>query len=121
MGAVASGNCPQNPMTYSLFLLLFLCLPTIALAFTLRGRFQKHYRIALGLVCGLAFFYTTPWDNYAAYKTLWSFDPKFVWGKPLWFGYLPLEEYLFYFAEAIFVCLTLILLSRVHWLKPEED
>lgn len=108
-------------MTYGLFLLVFLVVPTVVLAFLLRGRFRPQYRIALGLVCLLAFVYTTPWDNYAAYKRLWTFDPAFVWGRPFWFGYLPLEEYLFYFAEAVFVCLTLVALSRVPALAPEPD
>jgi lycopene cyclase domain-containing protein len=106
-------------VTYGLFLLVFLVVPIIALLWHLRGRLQRFHLIAMGLVCLLAFVYTTPWDNYAAYKRLWTFAPEFVWGPPLWFGWLPLEEYLFYFAEAIFVCLTLIALSRVRWLAVD--
>ena len=108
-------------MTYSQFLLLFLALPTALLLIVLRGKIARHNQIALGLVNLLAFVYTTPWDNYAAYQKLWTFAPEFVWGKPFWFGYLPLEEYLFYFAEAIFVCLTLLALSRIPALRPESD
>jgi lycopene cyclase domain-containing protein len=73
---------------------------------------------AIGIVCLLAFVYTTPWDNYAAYRKLWTFDPAFVLGPPFWLGYLPLEEYLFYFAEAVFVCLVLVALARVPALAP---
>ena len=108
-------------MTYSLFLLLFLALPTVLLLIYLRGKIARHNVIALVLVNALAFVYTTPWDNYAAYQKLWTFAPEFVWGKPFWFGYLPLEEYLFYFAEAVFVCLTLLALSRAPALQPEKD
>ena len=108
-------------MTYSLFLLLFLCVPTVVLLLVLRGRIARHHVIGLVLVNLLAFVYTTPWDNFAAYKKLWTFAPAFVWGKPLWFGYLPLEEYLFYFAEAIFVCVTMLVLGRVKWLRPDGD
>jgi len=108
-------------MTYGRFLLLFLCLPIVLMVVLLRGKVQRHHGIALGAVCLLAFVYTTPWDNYAAYRKLWSFAPEFVWGKPFWFGYLPCEEYLFYFCEAVFVCLLLLLLSRLPWLKPEGD
>jgi lycopene beta-cyclase len=106
-------------VTYGLFLLVFLVVPIGFLLWHLRGLLRRFHGIAIGLVCLLAFVYTTPWDNYAAYKKLWTFAPEFVWGPPLWFGWLPLEEYLFYFAEAIFVCLALIALSRVRWLAVE--
>lgn len=108
-------------MTYALFLLLFLCLPTVVLVFVLRGRIARHHAIALALVNLLAFVYTTPWDNFAAYKKLWTFAPAFVWGKPFWFGYLPMEEYLFYFAEAVFVCVTMLVLGRVKWLNASGN
>lgn len=108
-------------MTYAQFLLVFLLLPIVVLAVLLRKRFRRSHGIALALVCLLAFVYTTPWDNYAAYKRLWTFDPQFVLGRPFWFGYLPLEEYLFYFAEAVFVCLVLVALSRVPALAPPPD
>jgi lycopene beta-cyclase len=106
-------------LTYAWFLFFFLCIPTALLLIALRKHLRKHHLWALALINLIAFIYTTPWDNYAAYKKLWTFAPSFVWGKPFWFGYLPLEEYLFYFAEAIFVCLSLVALSRTKWLKPE--
>jgi lycopene cyclase domain-containing protein len=107
-------------VTYGLFLLLFLVLPTAVLAFGLRRIWRREHTIALGLIAAIAFVYTTPWDNYAAYRSLWSFDPAFVWGPPLWLGYLPLEEYLFYLAEAAFVCLALVALGRIPALCPED-
>ncbi len=103
-------------MTYGQFLLVFLLVPIVVLAVALRARIRRHHRIACGLVCLLAFVYTTPWDNYAAYKKLWTFAPEFV--GAVWIGYLPLEEYLFYFAEAVFVCLALVALSQVPALAP---
>lgn len=109
-------------VTYGLFLLVFLVVPIVLLAALFRRHIRRSHLTVLAMVCALAFVYTTPWDNYAAYKQLWSFDEAFVWGPPLWFGWLPLEEYLFYFAEAIFVILTLIgLASRVPFLRPEPD
>ena len=105
-------------MTYAQFLIVFLLLPIVALSVYLRNHFRRHHFVAAGLVCLLAFVYTTPWDNYAAYRRLWTFDPRFVLGPPFWFGYLPLEEYLFYFAEAVFVCLALVALGRVPALAP---
>ncbi len=108
-------------VTYGAFLAVFLCLPILVLALFLRGRVRRFHLVALGLVCLLAFVYTTPWDNYAAYKRLWTFDPQFVWGPPFRAGYLPLEEYLFYLAEAVFVCLVVIALARIPFLAPDAD
>lgn len=105
-------------MTYARFLFVFLFLPILALALALRRHVRRPQGIALVLVCLLAFVYTTPWDNYAAHKRLWTFDSRFVLGPPWWFGYLPLEEYLFYFGEAVFVCLVLVALARVPALAP---
>ena len=73
------------------------------------------------MVCAMAFAYTTPWDNYAAARGLWRFAPTFVWGHPFWLGSLPAEEYLFYLAEAVFVCLAFVALARLPWLKPDAD
>jgi len=99
-------------VTYAQFLLVFLLPPILVLAVVLRRHVRRPQGIALALVCLLAFAYTTPWDNYAAYKRLWTFDSKFVLGPPFWFGYLPLEEYLFYFGEAVLVCLVMVGLGR---------
>ena len=95
-------------MTYGLFLLIFLLCPIIFLALALRRHLTRAHLLSGAMICAISFVYTSPWDNYAAYKRLWTFAPEFVWGPPLWFGYLPLEEYLFYFAEAIFVCLVVV-------------
>ena len=103
-------------MSYGQFLVVFLLIPIVVLVAALRAHLRRFHRIACGLVCLLAFVYTTPWDNYAAYKKLWTFAPNFV--GSVWIGYLPLEEYLFYFGEAIFVCLVLIALSRIPALAP---
>ncbi len=108
-------------MTYAQFLLVFLLLPIAILTFLLRRRFQRSHRAACAAVCLIAFVYTTPSDNYAAYKKLWTFDPAFVLGPPFWFGWLPLEEYLFYVAETVFVCLVLVALSRLPILAPHAE
>lgn len=108
-------------MTYGLFLLVFLIVPTFVLVFFQYKHWRRHHLIAVGLICLLAFLYTTPWDNFAAYRKLWTFGKEFVWGPPLWFGYLPLEEYLFYFAEGIFTCVVIVALSRVPFLRPKNE
>ena len=109
----------NSSVTYGLFLFVFLVIPIVLLAVGLRKYLRRAHCIAMGLICAVAFLYTTPWDNYAAYKKLWSFDAAFVWGKPFWFYYLPLEEYLFYLAEAGLVCLTLLFFARFPTLAPD--
>ena len=108
-------------MTYGLFLVVFLVPPIVALSVWLRLRLRRFHFVAAGLVCLLAFVYTTPWDNYAAYKRLWTFAPSFVLGRPFWWGWLPLEEYLFYLAQAVFVCLVVVALRRIPALAPQPD
>ncbi len=102
-------------MTYASFLLVFLAVPIAGLALLLRGRFRARHGLACGAVCLLAFVYTSPWDNHAAKTKLWTFDPVFAPPSHFVF-YLPWEEYAFYFAQGIFMCLLVLLLSR--WLKP---
>jgi lycopene cyclase domain-containing protein len=108
-------------VSYAAFLGVFLLLPIVALFAALRRGLRRFHFVSAGLVCLLAFVYTTPWDNYAAYRHLWTFAPNFVLGRPYWVGYLPLEEYLFYFGQAILVCLTTVALARWRVLTPEED
>ena len=102
-------------MTYAQFLEVFLCVPIAALAITLRGRWNGRLTAACAAVCGLALLYTSPWDNHAAKIKLWTFDPHFA--PPSHFIlYLPWEEYAFYFAQGILICLLVAVLAR--WLKP---
>lgn len=102
-------------MTYALFLLVFLVVPIALLALGLRRRIRARHGLACALVCLLAFVYTSPWDNHAAKTKLWTFDPVFAPPSHFVF-YLPWEEYAFYFAQGIFMCLLVLVLSR--WLKP---
>ena len=103
-------------MTYAQFLGVFLCVPIAGLAIALRGRWKGRLSVACGAVCILAFVYTSPWDNYAAKTKLWTYDPKFA--PPSHFVlYLPWEEYAFYFAQGILICLLITVLSR--YLRPK--
>ncbi len=102
-------------MTYASFLLVFLVIPIVLLALLLRGRIRARHGLACTLVCLLAFVYTSPWDNHAAKTKLWTFDPVFA--PPSHFiYYLPWEEYAFYFAQGILMCLLVLFLAR--YLKP---
>ncbi len=102
-------------MTYAQFLIIFLCVPISGLAIALRGRWSGRLSIACAAVCGLAFVYTSPWDNHAAKTKLWTFDAKFAPPSHFVF-YLPWEEYAFYFAQGILICLLVTVLAR--WLRP---
>ena len=104
-------------MTYAQFLGVFLCVPIAALAIALRGRWIRRLSVACAAVCGLAFVYTSPWDNHAAKIKLWTFDPKFAPPSHFVF-YLPWEEYAFYFAQGILICLLVTALSR--YLRPSS-
>jgi lycopene cyclase domain-containing protein len=104
-------------MTYALFLELFLGVPILLLAFGV-GRWVRRRHIWAGvLVCGLAFLYTTPWDNYAAKMGLWSFDGHFA-PRSHFIGHLPWEEYAFYSLQGALVCLLCVGLARVF--KPSD-
>ena len=98
-------------MTYAIFLLVFLLIPIVVLTAAVRHQWRGRYLAACATVCGLAFVYTSPWDNHAAKIKLWTYDPVFA--PPNHFIlYLPWEEYAFYFAQGILLCLLLVFLSR---------
>ncbi len=103
-------------MTYAVFLLVFLVVPIGALGLVLRKRVSRRLAVSCGLVCLLAFVYTSPWDNYAAKVGLWSYDPLFAPASHFIY-YLPWEEYAFYGLQGILVCLLTVGLARV--LKPD--
>lgn len=101
----------NRSMTYAEFLLLFLAVPIILLGLLLRQQIRRRHGLACVLVCLLAFVYTSPWDNHAAKTKLWTFDAVFA--PPSHFLlYLPWEEYAFYFAQGILMCLLLVALAR---------
>jgi lycopene cyclase domain-containing protein len=83
-------------MTYFAFLSYFVILP--ALALTLFARPTRKEWTAVGLLLVIVYVWTTPWDNYLVGSGVWYYDPRLVSG--IVFGWVPLEEYLF------FGCLT---------------
>jgi lycopene cyclase domain-containing protein len=105
-------------MTYAQFLLVFLVVPIVLLLVLVCRRLRGRHLWACALVCGLAFAYTSPWDNHAAKTKLWTFDPNFA--PPSHFVlYLPWEEYAFYFAQGILLCLLLVALAPR--LRPRSE
>jgi len=85
-------------MSYSLFLIIFVCLPLAALVYLMRRLIRRvHLTMLIGLAT-IAVVYTTPWDNYLVATRVWYYDPRLVLNIPL--GYVPLEEYLFFILQS---------------------
>lgn len=89
-------------MSYLNFLLLYIALPILIMAFTLprplAGRGTPRTRWAIGAICLIAFTYTTPWDNYLVYREIWWYGPERVLGT---IYYVPYEEYAFFMLQPI--------------------
>ena len=101
-------------MTYLQFLLLFLVLPIILLGFRLPKSFQSPGDLkilfrGIALLCGLAFVYTTPWDNYLVKNKIWWYGPDKVMGV---IGYVPIEEYCFFILQTVFTGILLWMWRR---------
>lgn len=106
-------------MSYLGFLARFLLLPILILLLLFlreRGKalpsaLQGHspWKVLLVLVV-VALLYTTPWDNYLVASGVWWYNPAQVMG--IVFGWVPLEEYLFFLLQPILVGLWLLWLVR---------
>ncbi|MGQ0600179.1 MAG: lycopene cyclase domain-containing protein [Anaerolineales bacterium] len=79
-------------MTYLSFLFYFVLTP--AVLFTLLVRPSRREWATLGALVVITCLWTTPWDNYLVGSGVWYYDPQLVSG--LLFGWVPLEEYLFF-------------------------
>ena len=86
-------------MTYSGFLLCFVVLPIVILVIAIRRNIHKPFWPAVLAHMILAVVYTTPWDNYLVATQVWSYNPHLVTG--ILFGYVPIEEYLFFVLETL--------------------
>lgn len=99
-------------MTYLNFLLIFIGLPMIPLVYLakINSHPDKNYIFkGILVLCGLAFFYTTPWDNYILSQKVWWYGPDRVIGT---IGYVPIEEYTFFLVQTVFSGLwTLFILN----------
>lgn len=69
----------------------------------------------MAAVFAVVFIFTAPWDNYAAKWGIWGFPEK---QYSVRIGYLPLEEYLFFFLQSFQAILITWLLLQ--W-QPELD
>lgn len=92
-------------MTYFGFLLVFVCIPLLMMAFhAQRDRHTNALTLDPCAVCyaivlhiALALLYTTPWDNYLVATGVWYYNPALVTGLVL--GWVPIEEYTFFVVQ----------------------
>jgi lycopene cyclase domain-containing protein len=115
-------------MSYFEFLARFLGIPLVLLAgVALVDRRRRKalpqdlraispWRILL-VLAGVAVLYTTPWDNYLVATGVWWYDPALVAG--ITFGWVPLEEYIFFVLETALAGLWTLALARR--LPPGKD
>ncbi|MGB0184274.1 MAG: lycopene cyclase domain-containing protein [Opitutales bacterium] len=94
-------------MSYLTFLLLWVVAPTCFLLLYLKARahlkpqsmlLQWHW-VGSAILALIAFFWTTPWDNFIVARGIWSYGAERVIGV---MGYVPLEEYLFFILMPLF-------------------
>jgi len=108
-------------MTYLNFVLIFLATPLVLLML-LTWRDQRRGLklpveltnwlpwVALGGHGLVALLYTTPWDNYLVASRVWWYDPTLVSG--IVFGWVPLEEYIFFILQPLVAGLWPLALAR---------
>jgi lycopene cyclase domain-containing protein len=97
-------------LTYTQFLLIFLMIPIVLLAWVMRREVSRRHIQMLALLSLVALIYTTPWDNHLVATRVWTYDPSLVLGITL--GWVPLEEYLFFLLQPILAGLWLLYLYR---------
>lgn len=101
-------------MTYLQFHLVFILPPLLVLLVWVYRRPPARYTVgqmgrALGLTTLIAFLYTTPWDNYLVKHQIWWYGPDRV--LAVW-GYVPIEEYLFFILQPLLTGLWFLVLLR---------
>jgi len=97
-------------LSYSLFLIIFVCIPLAGLLYLTRGQVSRRVLLGMLLLILVAVIYTTPWDNYLVATRVWYYDPLLVLNVIL--GYVPLEEYLFFVLQTLLAGLFALWLWR---------
>ncbi len=109
-------------MTYLQFHLVFT-LPVLAVLVLLALRARRRGAPIAGALAasdrtavwvllvhlGIAFVYTTPWDNYLVYRDVWGYPDGRVLAT---IGWVPVEEYLFFLVQTALTGTLLFLLAR---------
>ncbi|KAJ3054396.1 hypothetical protein HK097_001947 [Rhizophlyctis rosea] len=104
-------------LTYAQVHALFTIPIATALYFLARPLIYTPEKIILIFLLTAAMVYTTPWDNYIIANGAWSYPPGRATDAPI--GYVPLEEYFFFFIQTLMSGLFSILITRwdLHVLK----
>ncbi len=97
-------------MSYSLFLIIFVCIPLAGFVYLMRDRVTVRIGLVLAGLIVAAVLYTTPWDNYLVATRVWYYDPALVLNIIL--GYVPFEEYAFFALQTVLVGLFALWLWR---------
>lgn len=71
----------------------------------------------LATICGIAFVYTTPWDNYLVYLNVWGYPPDRILAT---IGYVPVEEYFFFLIQPVMVGLLYFWLRGTRRMESAE-
>lgn len=109
---MTGGRPPRPPLTYLQFHLAFT-LPPLAVLALFQGRTRERWWPLLLLV-GLAFTWTTPWDNYLVAREVWTYPLDRVLAR---IGYVPVEEYAFFVIQTVASGLWVRLL-QTRWPAP---
>ncbi|CAM3246071.1 lycopene cyclase domain-containing protein [Rhodothermus bifroesti] len=109
-------------MKYLTFLLVFLVIPIVLLAFYNRKQLPMrriHRPLStLMLLSLIALVYTTPWDNYLVYRGVWLYGSNRVIGT---IGYVPIEEYLFFLLQPLFLSLLFLAFLPKTFFPPKPS
>ena len=115
-------------MSYFGVLFLFILPPIVSLVvivpsdlwrrlFYGRGSVHRELYLALLAHVVIALLYTTPWDNFLVAQGVWWYNPGLVSG--IVFGWVPLEEYIFFVLQTILTGLWCLALMRYIYKTPE--
>ena len=103
-------------MTYLQFHLAFT-VPVVLVLAVLQGRTREPWW-PLWLLVGIAFVYTTPWDNWLVANEIWTYPPGAVLFE---IGYVPVEEYAFFVIQTVMTGLTVRLLQARRPVTAQPD
>lgn len=84
-------------MTYARIHLLLLMPVLVGVAWAARNTLRLRHVVFLVAFSFVVVGWTTPWDQSAVARGLWSFDPERVSG--FWIGRLPVEELAFFLLQ----------------------
>ena len=96
---------------YLLWLTLFVCIPLLILWFFQFKLLIKYWKTLFYSVCG-TWIISIPWDFYAVTNHIWYFPSRGISG--IYFGVLPIEEYLFMaFVTLLLASITIVIKYKI--------